>query len=168
MPIEKSPLQIFYDRLKHHDWCYDYSDDPGVFDRGNTVRCQLECEASQSEDKQALYNLWREYGRAANMAARKPPPYPLQFICDRKRHVICWPYSEENLHRMAASLGIKRAWFHKGKKMGSNYECIVQLAHYDMPKKRQNELLAIPEMRIVTSREIIQIIKEAARAEAIS
>lgn len=40
------------------------------------------------------------------------------------RHLVCLPYSVENLHKMAEELGIKRCWFHSGDK-----------PHYDIPIK---------------------------------
>lgn len=46
----------------------------------------------------------------------------MEFYCDNKRHLICKPYSIENLHLMAKQLNIKRCWFHKN--------------HYDIPKKK--------------------------------
>lgn len=48
------------------------------------------------------------------------------FLCDAQRHLICDPYSIENLHRMAAKLGIAACWFH--------------IDHYDIPKKRYDEI----------------------------
>lgn len=48
------------------------------------------------------------------------------YLCDNKRHLICEPYSIENLHKMAKELNIKRCWFHKD--------------HYDIPKKRIEEI----------------------------
>ena len=47
-------------------------------------------------------------------------------ICDRKRHLVCHPYSLDNLHKMAESMGIKRCWFHRD--------------HYDIPKRRIKEI----------------------------
>jgi hypothetical protein len=69
----------------------------------------------------------------------------MKFICDHKRHLICEPYSIANLHKMAAILGIKRCWFHDGSK-----------PHYDIPKRRINEITA--KCEVVTSRKIVQII----------
>lgn len=71
------------------------------------------------------------------------------FYCDNKRHLICEPYSVENLHRMAEELGINRCWFHAGR-----------FPHYDIPKCRIAEVQAncvvIPTRKllrkIVTSR----------------
>ena len=40
----------------------------------------------------------------------------LCFITDGKRHLICEPYSIENLHKMAEERDIKRCWFHGGSK----------------------------------------------------
>jgi hypothetical protein len=70
----------------------------------------------------------------------------MKYITDGKRHLVCLPYSEENLHIMAKDLGIGKHWFHKGK-----------LAHYDIPKKRINEISS--KCEVVTSKEIVLIIK---------
>lgn len=48
-------------------------------------------------------------------------------LIDNMRHIICVPYSIDNLHRMAEELGIKRCWFHKN--------------HYDAPKRMHAQLL---------------------------
>ena len=70
----------------------------------------------------------------------------LKYYCDEKRHLVCKPYSKENLHRMAQELSIKKCWFHKD--------------HYDIPKRR---ILEIKEKcQIVSSREILSIIKYGA------
>ena len=67
----------------------------------------------------------------------------LRYICDRHRHLVCVPYSIDNLHRMADTLGINRCWFHKD--------------HYDIPKRRIDEITALCE--VVRSKEIVKIIK---------
>jgi hypothetical protein len=67
---------------------------------------------------------------------------PLKFYSDNKRHLVCLPYSIENLHSMANILSINKCWFHKN--------------HYDIPKTRINE---IKDKTInVSTREILQII----------
>jgi hypothetical protein len=66
----------------------------------------------------------------------------LEYITDGKRHLICRPYSIENLHRMADELNIKRCWFHKN--------------HYDIPKKRLYEIEKKSIM--VSSKELVRII----------
>lgn len=50
----------------------------------------------------------------------------LKYCCDEARHLVCLPYTVDNLHRMAEDLGIKRCWFHKD--------------HYDIPKRRIAEV----------------------------
>jgi hypothetical protein len=50
----------------------------------------------------------------------------LKYYCDDMRHLVCVPYSIENLHKMADDLNIKRCWFHKD--------------HYDIPKRRVDEI----------------------------
>lgn len=65
------------------------------------------------------------------------------YVADRGRHLVCIPYSVENLHVMADALNIKRCWFHKN--------------HYDIPKKRIDEILS--KCAIVDSKTILKIIK---------
>lgn len=67
----------------------------------------------------------------------------LSYYCDDSRHLVCVPYSIENLHIMAEDLGIKRCWFHKN--------------HYDIPKKRIDEIKE--KCILVSSKEIVKIIK---------
>ncbi len=69
----------------------------------------------------------------------------MEFLCDDARHLVCRPYSTENLHSMASFLGIKRCWFHAGRH-----------AHYDIPKTRVNEIKA--RCKVVSSREILAIV----------
>lgn len=66
------------------------------------------------------------------------------YLTDRKRHLICKPYSIENLHLMACELNIKKCWFHKN--------------HYDIPKTRIKEIE--DKCTIISTKEIVNIIKE--------
>jgi hypothetical protein len=75
----------------------------------------------------------------------------LKYITDKKRHLICVPYSIENLHLMAEQLDIKRCWFHKN--------------HYDIPKQRINEIEK--KCQIISQKEIVEIIKSPEYAEII-
>jgi Protein of unknown function (DUF4031) len=75
----------------------------------------------------------------------------LRYLTDGRRHLVCLPYSIDNLHRMADQLGISRAWFHRGKD--------GKTAHYDLPKRRQAELEKKCEM--VSPREIVRIARGA-------
>ena len=68
------------------------------------------------------------------------------YLTDGERHLICLPYSVENLHKMAKDLGISRSWFHSGR-----------LPHYDIPKKRIEEIEDV--CSFVSSRTIVKIIK---------
>jgi len=72
----------------------------------------------------------------------------VQFYCDQARHLICVPYSIAGLHAMAQELGIKRCWYHPGPK-----------AHYDIPKRRIQEIQEDPRVKVVSSREILRLIK---------
>lgn len=67
----------------------------------------------------------------------------LIYYCDNHRHLICKPYSIENLHIMAKDLNIKKCWFHGN--------------HYDIPKRRIEEIKLKCEN--VSSRIIVGIIK---------
>ncbi len=67
----------------------------------------------------------------------------MKYLTDGKRHLICKPYSIDNLHRMAKDLGINRCWFHKD--------------HYDIPKRRIEEIEA--KCEIVSSKDIVRIIR---------
>ncbi len=67
----------------------------------------------------------------------------MKFYCDKKRHLICFPYSLDNLHEMAYRLGINRCWFH--------------VDHYDIPKRRIDEITA--KCTVVSSKEIVKMIK---------
>lgn len=66
----------------------------------------------------------------------------MEYLCDTYRHLICVPYSVENLHKMAKDLNIKRCWFHKD--------------HYDIPKRRIEEITN--KCKVVSSKEIKSII----------
>lgn len=68
------------------------------------------------------------------------------YYCDTKRHLVCTPYSLDNLHLMADDLNIKRCWFHK--------------THYDIPLKRITEITS--KCIVVSSKEIVKIIKNEA------
>lgn len=67
----------------------------------------------------------------------------MRFFCDDRRHLVCLPYSRENLHLMAEKLNIKRCWFHQD--------------HYDIPLRRISEIRSM--CTVVPSREILRIIK---------
>ena len=67
----------------------------------------------------------------------------IEYVTDGKRHLVCRPYSIENLHRMADELQIKRCWFHSD--------------HYDLPVRRKVEIEKL--CTIVSSKEIVRIIK---------
>lgn len=69
------------------------------------------------------------------------------YFCDDKRHLICFPYSEENLHKMAADLNIKRCWFHRGK-----------FLHYDIPKKRVEEIVNHSSVLKIKTKYLMKII----------
>lgn len=71
----------------------------------------------------------------------------MRYLCDDMRHLVCVPYSVENLHRMADDLGIKRCWFHRG----------ASYPHYDIPKRRIAEITA--KCELVSGREILAIVK---------
>lgn len=67
----------------------------------------------------------------------------MKYYTDGKRHLVCMPYSVDNLHEMADDLNIKRCWFHKD--------------HYDIPKRRIEEIQS--QCIMVSSKIIVDIIK---------
>lgn len=69
----------------------------------------------------------------------------MKFYCDTKRHLVCLPYSEENLHIMACLLKIKKCWFHRGKH-----------PHYDIPVRRYHEIRR--RCTLLTEKHILKII----------
>ena len=71
----------------------------------------------------------------------------MKYYCDSMRHLVCVPYTDENLHQMALDLGIKRCWFHSS----ASYK------HYDIPKKRVEEIAS--KCEVVTPRRILEIVK---------
>lgn len=71
----------------------------------------------------------------------------MDYFCDSARHLVCVPYTIENLHKMAKNLGIDRRWFHRG----------ASYAHYDIPKLRIEEISA--KCQVVRSRDILAIVK---------
>jgi hypothetical protein len=69
----------------------------------------------------------------------------MKYYCDEYRHLVCVPYSKENLHKMAEDLGIKRCWFH--------------INHYDIPKRRIEEITA--KCTVIGPREIFKIVENS-------
>jgi hypothetical protein len=79
------------------------------------------------------------------MEVQQKEAMEMKYFCDKQRHLICIPYSIENLHLMGELLGIKKCWFHKN--------------HYDIPKRRIKEIQE--KCTLVSPREILGMIKEA-------
>lgn len=71
----------------------------------------------------------------------------MKYFCDSKRHLVCTPYTIENLHAMARDLGIHPRWFHTG----------ASYPHYDIPKLRIEEIRA--KCQLVNTRQILAIVK---------
>ena len=71
----------------------------------------------------------------------------MRYFSDSMRHLVCWPYSIENLHRMARDLGLAQCWYHSG----------ASYPHYDIPKKRVAEIAARTE--VVSARVVLAICK---------
>lgn len=71
----------------------------------------------------------------------------LEYYCDKKRHLVCKPYSVENLHIMAMLLSVNKCNYHGGDK-----------PHYDIPRTFYSRVSK--ECKIVSEREILQIIQE--------
>jgi FMN phosphatase YigB (HAD superfamily) len=69
----------------------------------------------------------------------------LVYVTDGNRHLVCRPYSIENLHAMARELGIKKCWFHRD--------------HYDIPQRQRASIEAL--CTVVRPRDVLKIIKNA-------
>ena len=69
------------------------------------------------------------------------------FYSDDQRHLVCVPFSVENLHAMAKELGIKRCWFHNSSSG----------PHYDIPKRRIAEIQG--RSVVVPTKTILAIVK---------
>ncbi len=69
----------------------------------------------------------------------------MKYYCDNMRHLICEPYSIENLHIMAKDLEINRCWFHNSK-----------YPHYDIPKRRILEIQQ--KCVVISSKKLLSII----------
>lgn len=82
----------------------------------------------------------------AEWCVKVEPTAKLTYLCDKHRHLVCVPFSIENLHRMADDLGIKRGWFDKGVRRWptgrANYFTTIRHPHYDIPKRRVEEIAA--------------------------
>ncbi|MCH9735812.1 MAG: DUF4031 domain-containing protein [Actinomycetia bacterium] len=70
------------------------------------------------------------------------------------RHLVCKPYSVENLHKMAITLNIKRCWFHN-----------CNNPHYDIPKRRINEIQN--KCTVISPKELLKIIKLEKKDESL-
>lgn len=71
----------------------------------------------------------------------------MTYYCDKARHLVCVPYTVENLHKMAEELGIKRAWYHN-----------ASYAHYDIPKRRIAEITA--KCTVITSKQLLLLVRD--------
>lgn len=71
----------------------------------------------------------------------------LEFFYDSQRHLVCKPYSVDNLHCMAAILRINNCWYHNAKHK-----------HYDIPKKMFENFWLYPAKK-VSPKEILKICK---------
>jgi len=54
-------LQEFYDELDKHDWYYEYSDDHGVWNRGQSEWNRLYIAAKDSLEFQALMKSFHQH-----------------------------------------------------------------------------------------------------------
>lgn len=74
----------------------------------------------------------------------------LKYFCDKDRHLVCKPFSIENLHKMADDLKIGRHFF--------EYSAHGHLPHYDIPANRIEEIKS--KCIIVSRFDIVKIIKQ--------
>lgn len=73
----------------------------------------------------------------------------MKYYCDNKRHLVCEPFSIENLHKMAEDLKIGNHFF--------EYSNNGRLPHYDIPAHRIDEITA--KCELVSRFEIVKIIR---------
>lgn len=67
-------------------------------------------------------------------------------ICDNYRHLVCYPFTIDNLHTVAKRLNIKRCWYHAGNN-----------PHYDIPKRRKEEIMT--QCIVFESKELLNLIR---------
>lgn len=79
----------------------------------------------------------------------------MMYVCDNQRHLICVPYSIDNLHIMADDLNINRCWFRNKKPKGT----ALRKPHYDIPVKRMKEIQ--DKCVVVPYKTIMKIIKDS-------
>lgn len=77
----------------------------------------------------------------------------MTYLYDTGRHLICVPYSIENLHLMAKDLGLKKCWFHAKKKK--------KQAHYDIPKSEKQRAHIESQSRLISKQLLLSIIKNS-------
>jgi hypothetical protein len=65
-------LRAFYDRCKHIDWYYDYSDDGRVYERGRNAMRQLEAEAKAAPELKAIFDAWHDYYHVGKPPGQDP------------------------------------------------------------------------------------------------
>lgn len=77
-------------------------------------------------------------------------------VTDGRRHLICLPYSVQNLHYMGAQLSLGKHWYHASR------------GHYDIPVTRRNELeklcLKVPPKtiaRVILNHKINPLLKKS-------
>lgn len=74
----------------------------------------------------------------------------MKYYSDNKRHLICEPYSIENLHLMAKNLGIKRCWYHA-----------KPYPHYDIPKRMIAEIAE--KTNVISQKDLLLKIKSVVK-----
>lgn len=79
----------------------------------------------------------------------------LKFYMDHMRHLVCEPYSVENLHGMAEFLTIPKHWYHGHR-----------LPHYDIPITMVEDLKSSGIVNYVHPRKVLNIITEGLRTKA--
>lgn len=74
----------------------------------------------------------------------------MRYLADRRRHLVCEPYSREGLLAMADDLGIGRWWLHGGR-----------LAHIDIPQRDMLRIMRDPRVEVVGPREVLAVVRGA-------
>lgn len=71
-------LQAFYDKCKHHDWFYEYSDDGRVYDKGRNARYELQKFCKMHPKYKEIYRQWSYYKFSGDHMNTEKQPLPIR------------------------------------------------------------------------------------------
>jgi hypothetical protein len=71
-------LQVFYDKCSHHDWYYEYSDDPRCYRNGCSSRDALQRDVKKHPKYAEIYRAWAEYKFSGPHTNTEKAPRPIR------------------------------------------------------------------------------------------